>query len=99
MRRACTDRDRIFHDNGGTELKFEHNSLLKVKIVFLRDFKRFNRFNLALISILTSVMNLKMPRAVPVRVPCSVGSSRALAGSLYHAALSFCIFLLNFKRF
>ena len=48
MRRACTDRDRIFHDNGGTELKFEHNSLLRVKIVFLRDFKRFNRFNSAL---------------------------------------------------
>ena len=39
MCRACTDRDRIFHDNGGTELKFEHNSLLRVKIAFLRDFK------------------------------------------------------------
>ena len=99
MRRACTDRDRIFHDNGGTELKFEHNSLLKVKIVFLRDFKRFNRFNLALISILTSVMNLKMPRAVPVYVPCSRGSSRSLAGVVVSCSELTFHFLLKFKRF
>mgnify|MGYP005818721437 CR=1 FL=1 len=99
MRRACADLDRIFHDNGGTELKFEHNSLLRVKIVFFRDFMRFNRFNSALISILTSVMILKMPRAVPVRVPCSRGSSRALAGVVASCSEFTFHFLLKFKRF